>query len=261
MPMKISAIYRYPVKGLSPEALSQVLLTIRQGLPHDRRFAIARASTVFDPHKPEWLSKRHFFMLMLDEKLAQLHTRFDEQTGFFAIARNGRQLLNARITAADGRGALEAFFTEFLDDCADGPPRLVEAPGHAFSDARQKPDSTTSQYVSLVNLASVEEVARVAGVAVDPLRFRANLYFEGAPAWSERDWPRTEVRIGKARLRVIAPTTRCPATAVNPSTAARDLDIPRILQKEFGHNHMGVYAEVAEGGVIAPGAPLAGVLP
>ena len=85
--------------------------------------------------------------------------------------------------------------------------------------------------------------------------------FEGATAWRERDWPGTEVRIGKARLRVIAPTTRCPATAVNPSTAARDLDIPRILQKEFGHNHMGVYAEVAEGGVIAPGAPLAGVLP
>ncbi len=68
----ITAIYRYPVKGLSAEKLDRVALTPGECLPHDRRFAIALGSTLFDPERPEWLSKIHFIMLMRDEKLAQL---------------------------------------------------------------------------------------------------------------------------------------------------------------------------------------------
>ena len=251
MSMTVRSIYRYPIKGLSAEALTRVMLTAGQSIPHDRRFAIAHAAACIDPEKPEWLPKTNFFMLMRDEKLAQLHTRFDEDTGFFTIERFGRLLLNARIADASGRKSIEAFFAGFLMDRPEGhPPKLVEAPGHTFSDAKQKPDSTTRNYVSLVNLASVGEVERAAHVSVDPIRFRANVYFDGAVAWSELDWIGKELGIGKARLRVVSPITRCPATAVNPTTAERDLDIPRILLKAFAHNHMGIYAEVVEGGMV-----------
>ena len=81
MTIMISAINRYPVKGLSPETLGKVALVPGQCLPHDRRFAVALPSTRFDPDRPEWLSKTHFVMLMRDEKLAQLHTRFDGEIG------------------------------------------------------------------------------------------------------------------------------------------------------------------------------------
>src|SRR6202050_5916944 len=37
----ITALYRYPVKGLSAEPLARVGLEIGQCLPHHRRFAIA----------------------------------------------------------------------------------------------------------------------------------------------------------------------------------------------------------------------------
>src|SRR5881398_2666370 len=73
----IASIYRYPVKGLSAERLERVRLTPDQCLPQDRRFAIALGSTEFDPERPEWLAKTHFVMLMRDEKLARLTTRFD----------------------------------------------------------------------------------------------------------------------------------------------------------------------------------------
>src|ERR1700691_4795401 len=72
MAAAISAIYRYPVKGLSAEALDHVALAIGQCLPQDRRFAIALGSTEFDPAQPHWLAKTHFIMLMRDEALALL---------------------------------------------------------------------------------------------------------------------------------------------------------------------------------------------
>ena len=50
------------------------------------------------------------------------------------------------------------------------------------------------------------------------------------------------------QLRVLAPITRCAATQANPTTAERDLNIPKTLQRAFGHIYMGVYAEVIAGG-------------
>ena len=86
----IAAIYRYPVKGLSPEKLDRTTLAPGECLPHDRRFAIALPETRFDPEHPEWLAKTHFVMLMRDEALAHLRTSFDPETGELTIARRKR---------------------------------------------------------------------------------------------------------------------------------------------------------------------------
>jgi hypothetical protein len=252
MAFTLAALYRYPVKGLSPEPLARATLAPFACIPHDRRFALARAGTRIDPQRPEWLHKSHFFMLMREERLAQLKTRFDEGSGVLTIERAERTPLSAQITDAAGRARIDAFFAEFLRDLPGAPPRVVEAPGHTFADAKQKPGAQGSQYLSFINLASVAALEKVTGVAVDPLRFRANAYFRGAPAWSERDWIGSEIVAAAARLRVVAPITRCAATMVNPATAERDLDVPALLQREFGHNCMGIYAEVLEAGEIVP---------
>jgi len=55
---------------------------------------------------------------------------------------------------------------------------------------------------------------------------------------------------------VVSPITRCAATTVNPATARRDVNVPRELMQHFGHNYMGVYAEVLEGGYLAVGDTL-----
>lgn len=253
---RIANIYRYPVKGLSPEELDGVTLTVGECLPQDRRFALARAGTKFDPESPRWLPKTNFIMLMRDEKLAELKTRFDEQTGGLTIIRDGRLALQARITDAEGRRLADQFFERFLDGTLSGPPHLVEAAGHAFSDAEKKPNSATYKYVSLINMASIRALEQVVGVTIDPVRFRANVYFDGAPAWSEFDWVGSEFAVGGAVLKAVSETTRCAATTVNPATAKRDLNIPRILQKSFGHPCMGVYAEVVAGGAIRVGDPV-----
>jgi len=257
MTATVIAIYRYPVKGLSAEKIDRVALMPGECLPHDRRFAVALGSTRFDPQRPEWVPKIGFVMLMRDEKLAQLRTRFDAESGVLAIAANGRELLRAAMTEPDGRRRVAEFLADFLGD-VDGPLRVVEAPGHAFADARRKPNATTDKYVSLINLASIAALGTAMGVPVDPLRFRANVYLEGVPAWSEHDWVGSEITFGAARLRVISPITRCAATQVNPVTAERDLDIVAAIERAFGHVNMGVYAEVVSGGEIGVGDALGG---
>ena len=236
--------------------MDRVVLAPGKCLPHDRRFAIALGSTRFDPEHPEWLPKTHFIMLMRDETLAQLRTRFDAESGVLAIAENDRVLLHAQITAPTGCELVAEFFTNFLGDATIGPLRVVEAPGHAFADARRKPNATTDKYISLINRASLAALEAVIGVPVDPLRFRANIYFDGASPWSELDWIGSEISIGAARLRVISPITRCAATQVNPATTQRDLDIVAALGRSFDHANMGVYAEVVAGGEIAVGDAL-----
>src|SRR5437667_12029986 len=116
----IAAIYRYPVKGLSAENLARVALAPGECLPHDRRFAIALPSTRFDPERPEWLSKTHFVMLMRDEKLAQLQTRFDGDTDELRVERGGTTVLRESLAEAAGQRRAGAFFDEFLAGEVEG---------------------------------------------------------------------------------------------------------------------------------------------
>jgi MOSC domain-containing protein len=257
---RIAAIYRYPVKGLSAEQLLRVRLAAGDCLPQDRRFALALAATAFDPQHPEWLPKTRFAMLMRDEKLARLKTRFDAASAMLTIEPpgdfGGGAPLRASLTDPAGCRVVGLFLTEFLGDAAAGPLRVVAAPGHAFADARRKPGATTDKYVSLISLASIAALEREMAAPVEPLRFRANFYFDGAPAWQELDWIGAPMTLGAARLRVLSAITRCAATEVNPATAARDRDVVGALQRGFGHNLMGIYAEVAAGGEVAVGDEL-----
>jgi len=242
----ISRIFRYPVKGLSPEQLEQVELSPGQALPEDRRFAIAHGSTRFDAAQPEWLPKRNFLQLMENERLAALECRFDASTGFLTIKRQGRQVARANATDAMGRTILEQFFAAYMGTEVRGQPKLIDGAQLSFGD-------NGAPVVSLINLASIGDLERVVGSPVDPLRFRANVYFQGAEPWIERSWEEREVSIGFARLKIVAPIGRCAATNVDPVSAQRDLNIPKALERGFGHSCLGVYAEVVEGGMIAAG--------
>jgi uncharacterized protein len=249
MSHSIARIYRYPVKGLSAESQARTTLLSGQGILGDRRFALAHGSTPFDISAPSWMPKHNFLMLAKNERLAKLRTVFDDATNLLTIERDGRQVARADISTHNGRMVIEQFFAAFMGAESRGTPKLVEAPGHMFSDTARK-------VVSLIGLASVADVERVARAPVDPLRFRANLYFSGGRAWEEFDWLGQELAIGSARVRVLDRINRCPATNVDPATAARDMNVPRLLQDGFRHIDCGVYAEVIADGEIAVGDKL-----
>ena len=97
---KIASIYRYPVKGLSPEQLPSVTLTPGQTLPSDRRYAIENGPSKFDPDNPKYLPKAYFLMLMRNERLAGLQTHFDDTTNVFTVRHNSREVASGDLETA-----------------------------------------------------------------------------------------------------------------------------------------------------------------
>ncbi len=249
MTAKITEIYRYPVKGLNGERLRSVPLAVGEPLPHDRRFALAHGSTQFDTAAPKWMPKQNFLMLAKDEKLAQLDAHFDPDSGELAIYRKGKQVVRASAVDIMGRTVIGQFFAGFMAGHCRGTPKLLEAAGHSFSDVPEK-------VVSIVSLASIRDLERVARQSIDPKRFRANVYFNGLPAWQEFDWVGSEISLGEVRLKVLERTERCAATNVNPETAERDANLPLALRRGFNHADMGIYAEVISGGEVQENDPI-----
>lgn len=243
--IKVVSLYRYPVKGLSPEALNMVALSPGETMPGDRIYAIENGFSRFDPDHPRHLPKINFIMRMRNERLAGLHTEFDHATDTLTIYRGGKQVARGTLNTKLGRQLIEQFFAGFMRGELKGPPRVVAAPGHSFSDVAAK-------CLHFVNMATVQEVAETVGKPLDPLRFRANVYFDGPFAWEERKWMGRVLKLGTARLRVFKETERCEATNVNPETAERDTAIPPTLLRTYGHPCVGFYAEVIEAGEVRP---------
>ncbi len=246
MAAKIQSIYRYPVKGLSPERLDRATLKKGEYFPGDRLFAIENGPSGFDPAAPVHQPKTKYLMLMHDERLATLRTCYDDAAGTLSIEHEGRCAVRADLATKDGRLAVEAFFRRFMPNDLRGPPKVLTAPeGYRFTDSRQ------NGFVSIINLASVAALETLIGAPVDPLRFRANLYVDGWPAWSEFDLMDQEIAIGGTRLKVTKRIVRCAATNVDPDTGIRDLEIPATLLRAYNHMDCGIYARVIDGGDIA----------
>jgi uncharacterized protein YcbX len=249
-PAQIASLYRYPVKGLSPEPLPSVTLGVGQTLPADRRYAIENGPSGFDPAAPAWMPKSQFLMLMRNERLARLQTHFDDDTHLLTIRENDKVAARGDLGTTEGRAAIEAFFATNFTSELKGPPKVLSGGGHSFSDVAKK-------VVSIINLGSLKAIENIIGVPVHPLRFRANLYVGGWPAWHEFELLGQTLAIGEARLKVVKRIVRCAAVNVDPESAARDLEIPPTLMRRLGHADCGVYAEVIEGGSIAVGDAIA----
>jgi uncharacterized protein YcbX len=243
---RIASLWRHPVKGFTPERLAGARLTAGGYFPCDRIYAVEDGPSGFDPAAPAWVSKQKFTVLAKIAEVACVRTAYDEATGVFSARADGRPPFSAALTEAAGREAFAGWLGGFLGEAASGPLKVVQAPGHRFTDH-------PAGHVSIVNLASVRALEQRIGRPVDPRRFRANVYVEGWPAWIENESVEAEVRLGAARARVFKPIVRCVATHVDPATGERDLDLVAALHDHFGHLHCGVYLHVLEGGGIAEG--------
>src|SRR5207249_9045997 len=119
---KIHAIYRYPIKGLSPEPLARTTLAVAETLPGDRLYAIENGPSGFDPAAPRHQPKQRYLMLMRNERLARLRTRFHETSHTLVIETDGCEAVRGNLRTSEGRAEIERFFAVFCADELRGAP-------------------------------------------------------------------------------------------------------------------------------------------
>jgi GntR family transcriptional regulator/MocR family aminotransferase len=192
-------------------------------------------------------------MLMLEEALARVHTTLDVETLQLTITQDNHQLIVADLNDEQARARVEEIVWQLVPALRSAPTLVRSHDGH-FMD---KPDNV----ISLINLATVRSLEEQWGIKIDPLRFRANFYIDGARPWEEFDWVGGDIRIGEGLFRVDRRNGRCGATNVNPETGRRDLDLPGSLRAAFGHKELGIYLVAREGGSVSVGDSVATPVP
>jgi uncharacterized protein YcbX len=247
MSATLASLYRHPVKGFTPERREHAELAAGACFPFDRMYAVENGPSGFDPAAPAHVSKMKFTVLAPIAKVAAVRTAYDEVSGRLSAVAPGLAPFEGDLGEPSGKAAFAAWLSDVLGEDASGPLKVLEGPGaHRFMDHPMG-------HVSIINLASVRDLAEKIGRPLDPLRFRANLYVEGWPPWVENDWKDRELSIGPVRTTVYKPIVRCAATQVDPATAMRDIDVPAALFEHYAHVLCGIYVNVTQGGTIAAG--------
>jgi uncharacterized protein len=252
---KIVSLSSYPIKGLSPQAHQSARLKAGDGFPGDRLFGFAKASSGFDPADPKPLPKHNFIVLLQHARLAGLETGFDPETRILSISTKDAAEMRFDMNTQEGADGASEFLTGLLGLKEEEVPFFASAFPHRFTDASVA-STTLMNAISFINLDSVRAFEAEIGREVDARRFRGNIVFEGWPAFSELDLVGRRFRVGDVSFNILHRTQRCLATEVNPETAERDMKLPNLLKKAYGHFDMGVYAEVLNDGVIAVGDPV-----
>ncbi|MBI4498919.1 MAG: MOSC domain-containing protein [Chloroflexi bacterium] len=230
---RVVALYRYPVKGLSPERQSSLDILPSGRVAGDRVLAF-RFGNVEEPDAA-WSPKASMLCLMNTPGLAGIAVRFDAHQGRVSVARAGRTLAEEALDDL-GRRRL----TELLAEVALGLPDNPLADHPERLPLRLVGDGATPRYhdseageVTLHSRESIQALAGALHCEVDEVRFRSNIAVEGVDPWAELAWVGRRVRIGQVIFDVTRSKGRCLATHANPATGVRDLPILTTLTHAF----------------------------
>jgi len=230
----VVALYRYPVKGFTPEACNTLTVLAEGRIAGDRvlgfRFANATAADA------AWSKKYEFVALVNTPALARLDLSFDHQRMRLRIGVDGGLLIEDALDD-DGRKRISAAIQSHVLGLADNP-----LSGHPERlPLRLVGDGVTPRYQDneggQATLHSRETLAAVAAASGDPgldeARFRSNIVIDGVAAWEENGWMGRKIRIGRVAFEVVKQKTRCLATHANPRTGERDLPVMKLLMTRF----------------------------
>ncbi len=230
----ITALYRYPVKGFTPEACDALTVLDEGRIAGDRALGFRFA----DSGLPDtaWSRKYGYAVLANTPALARLIASFDPGARRLRIELDGHVLADEGLDPA-GRQRLAAAVERYVlglpdNPFIDHPERMpLELIGDGVTPRYQ--DSEQGQ-ITLHSRESLSAVGRALGdPALDEIRFRSNIAIDGVAEWEEQDWVSKRLRIGALEFDVVRPKVRCLATHANPGTGERDLPVMQTLVSAF----------------------------
>ena len=245
--MRLEHIYRYPVKGLTPEALERTRLQAGAGVPFDRSCGFTSGNLPDPPVAGGWVPARTFIQLTVYPELARFRTRLDEESRTFTLSAPDGQSVEVGLDDGRGSAAANALIARHFAAGPHGAPGL-----HVQTRPRGHWDFTDSG-ISILNLASLRALEAASGVTIDARRFRANLHIDGLEPWAEFGLMGGRYRFGRAVIDVTRPAMRCAATQADPETGDTGINVPALLRRATGHLFFAVYGRVIEAGEIKLG--------
>lgn len=231
---RVVALYRYPLKGFTPEHCTALTVLPEGRVAGDRvlAFRFANAPVADD----QWCRKYEGVVLANTPGLARLATQFDHHRLRLKISLGDQVLADEGLDEAGRKRMVEALTAYVLElrehPLRNHPDRLpLKLIGDGLTPRYQ--DNQAGQ----VTLHSRETIASAATALRDPglseHRFRSNIAIEGVEAWAEQSWLGRSIRIGGVEFDVVKPKTRCLATHANPLTGERDLSVMQGLMRAF----------------------------
>ncbi|MGC5701045.1 MOSC domain-containing protein [Pseudomonas sp. NFXW11] len=247
--MRLSALYRYPLKSAKGEALQQIGLD-KLGLQGDRRWMLV------DEASGRFLTQRAV------ARMSQLSALWNEQGGL-TLSASGHARLEVALPTADAPLRGVTIWQDSLrvpdagDEAAAWVSQFVGKPTRLVQVPLERARSTAAGYgkdddqvafadgfpLLLIGQASLEELSGRVGRPLEMLRFRPNLVIEGSEAFAEDGWKR--VRIGDVEFRVVKPCARCILTTIDPQTGERSGDREPLatLQKYRANEHGAMFGQ------------------
>jgi uncharacterized protein YcbX len=230
----VVALYRYPVKGFTPEECETLTVLDEGRIAGDRVLGVRFADTEAADHA--WSRKSGMVALINTPGLARLRTHFDETALRLRIALGATVLVDEALNS-EGRQRIGAMLAEYvlkLDEnpLAGHPERL---PLRVIGDGRTpRYHDEEAGRVTLHGRGSLQALQTALGTEVSELRFRSNVAVDGLAPWEEQSWVGRKIRMGAVEFNVVKPKTRCLATHANPQTGERDLAILTTLTQKIG---------------------------
>jgi uncharacterized protein YcbX len=231
---KVTALYRYPVKGFTPQAVEKITVLPGGRVAGDRvlnfRFADAPVAD------SEWCKKYNGVVLANTPGLALLSVRFDEASQRLKIMYKNQMLVEGSLDEA-GRQRLVDAITGYVLSLDENPLKgqPMRLPLKLVGDgATPRYQDNERGQVTLHSRASVASAGAAMNDAdLDELRFRHNIVIDGVAAWDEQSWVGRKLRVGGVEFETVVPKVRCLATHANPTTGERDLQVMQTLVKAF----------------------------
>lgn len=239
---RVAALWRHPIKGHGREPLDRVTLATGQTMPWDRRWAVAHEAARTDG--TAWAPSAEFSRGSKVAALMAINARSDEAAGTITLSHPDRPDLT--FDPDSDTQAFLGWVKPLMPANRAQSARFVRVEGRGMTD-------TDFPSISLINLATNAAMSDAVGRPVSALRWRANIHVEDVPEWEEFNWVGKAIRVGQTEMTVREPILRCLATAADPETGIRDIDTLGTLNKTWGHQDFGIYAEVTAGGEIAVG--------
>jgi uncharacterized protein YcbX len=233
----VVALYRYPLKGFTPEDCETLTVLDEGRIAGDRVLGVRFADT--DVPDDVWSRKHGMLALINTPGLARLRVTFDAKTLRLRIT-NDTLVLADQVLNPDGRRRIADVLANYVIKLEGNPltnhrerlPLRVIGDGHSPRYHDEQPGRVT-----LHGRGSLQAVQAAIGNEVSEVRFRSNIAVDGLAAWEEQNWVGQKIRIGAVEFDVVKPKTRCLATHANPVTGERDQPILTTLTQKIGQEN------------------------